>query len=497
MTKIVEMKRFIKYITIFIILSSVFSSCDEWLEATSNTQFPADKLFETKSGFYDALTGVYISMGNEYAYGGAYTWKFNDMVALPYVLVTDNEFSTWQTHLYNNLIAQDEIPVFWQQSYNIIANINMILRELDSHRDVIPDEVEYNLIKGELLALRAYVHFDLLRMFGVSEWSEANATKLTVPYVTVYSKDEEIQRSYADTETLLLSDINTAIDCLSKDPITGNIPDNFNSTINANGYWNNRTKHMNYYATRALLARAYQWKNDLKSAAEEAQAVLTGLFDNDAVEWVDYEAFVTATSDDQRDWTFSTEHIFSLEVTQLQDFISGYLLSVTDNIAIRLTNEVVNELLYPGSDMASATDIRGPRMLLKFGSLGYSCYKLYGSSTYDSNYRNRMPMIKIPEMYYIMAEYHIAQGQNKEALALLDEVRSNRGVSTSFDEEANAEEELMKEYYREFLSEGQMFYYLKHKKLTPKLWSDFSLSEDDLIYPYPQSEIDYGRVQEL
>lgn len=106
-------------------------------------------------------------------------------------------------------------------------------------------------------------------------------------------------------------------------------------------------------------------------------------------------------------------------------------------------------------------------------------------------------MIKIPEMYYIMAEYHIAQGQNKEALALLDEVRSNRGVSTSFDEEANAEEELMKEYYREFLSEGQMFYYLKHKKLTPKLWSDFSLSEDDLIYPYPQSEIDYGRVQEL
>ena len=108
-----------------------------------------------------------------------------------------------------------------------------------------------------------------------------------------------------------------------------------------------------------------------------------------------------------------------------------------------------------------------------------------------------MPMIKISEMYYIIAENHIKQNQNAEALAVLDEVRSKRGVSTTLADDANAEEELMKEYYREFLSEGQMFYYLKHKNLTPKIWTDFSLTTDDLIYPYPQSEIDYGRVQEL
>lgn len=100
-------------------------------------------------------------------------------------------------------------------------------------------------------------------------------------------------------------------------------------------------------------------------------------------------------------------------------------------------------------------------------------------------------------MYYIIAENYIAEGQNGEALDVLDEVRNHRGVTTTFNDDAVAEDELMKEYYREFLSEGQMFYYLKHKKLTPMLWPDFNLSAEDLIYPYPQSELDYGRVQEL
>ena len=55
----------------------------------------------------------------------------------------------------------------------------------------------------------------------------------------------------------------------------------------------------------------------------------------------------------------------------------------------------------------------------------------------------------------------------------------------------------MKEYYREFMCEGQVFYYLKHTKLSTMVWPAFYLTEDDLIYPYPQDEIDYGRVQEL
>ena len=91
----------------------------------------------------------------------------------------------------------------------------------------------------------------------------------------------------------------------------------------------------------------------------------------------------------------------------------------------------------------------------------------------------------------------IKDGNNAGALAKLDEVRSHRGISDTYSVEYSAEEELMKEYYREFMCEGQVFYYLKHTRLSTMLWPEFYLTEDNLIYPYPQDEIDYGRVQEL
>lgn len=496
MTKIVEMKRFVKYITVFTILSSVFSSCDEWLEATSNTQFPVDKMFETKSGFYDALTGVYIAMGDENAYGAAYTWKYNDLVAFPYVYQTQPEYVTWQTHLYNNSESQSTFPKIWQQSYNIIANINIILRELETHRNVIMYDAEYNMIKGELLALRAYLHFDLIKLFGVSEWSAENAGKLTVPYVTQYNKEPEIQRTYEETEKLLLGDLNTAIQCLSIDPATGNAPSDFEAVANADGYWTNRGKHMNYYAAKGLLARVYQWKNDFENAAKEAQEVIDGALENEVVSWVDPEVLISATADG-RDWTFSSEHLFSLEVTGLFDYLDDYMMTVSQAENMRVPLTFVETCLFPADDVSGVTDIRGQRMMLQYTANGYLCYKFYYSSKYASAYRNRMPMIRLSEMYYILAESYIESGNDEEALNMLEEVRLHRGIDDPYSSDVNAEEELMKEYYREFIGEGQLFYYLKHRHITPNIWPEFILSEANLIYPYPQDELTYGRVQEL
>ena len=499
--KFAEMNRFIKYITVFAILSSMLSSCDEWLEATSNTQFPVDKIFSTRTGFYEALTGVYITMGDNYAYGGSYTWRVNDLTAFPYVLQGATYYQALQGHSYHSISAEDELEAMWKQGYETIANINLILRELDERRDVITYEPEYNLIKGELLALRAYIHFDLMRMFGVSEWSAENAFKKTIPYVTQYNKEPEIQRSYEETEQMLLNDLNTAIQCLSVDPVTGNTPSDFNEIANADGYWNNRNKHLNYYAAKALAARIYQWKNDFDTAAQYAQEVIDGALESQLVEWIDPEAIILAVTDDNRDWSFSSEHIFSLEVTQLQKNLSAYLLNLNADYGIRLGSDLVYNLLFMQTDqfgsIAGSEDVRGPAFLLRYGSESFSCYKLYCSTSYNINYRNRIPMIKLSEMYYIITEKLIKDGNNAEALAKLDEVRSHRGISDTFSEEYSAEEELMKEYYREFMCEGQVFYYLKHTKLSTMVWPEFYLTEDDLIYPYPQDEIDYGRVQEL
>ena len=99
------------------------------------------------------------------------------------------------TSNYTTSVAVPSLEQMWQGGYNIIANANKVLQELENGRSVVTDDYEYNLIKGELLGIRAYVHFDLLRMFGPSTWLGDNASKLVVPYVRSYSSAPEVQRT--------------------------------------------------------------------------------------------------------------------------------------------------------------------------------------------------------------------------------------------------------------------------------------------------------------
>lgn len=72
--------------------------------------------------------------------------------------------------------------------YNAIANDNNLLRHLEKADRGMFDGDNYNLIKGEALVLRAYMHFDLLRLFGKSFAMDPQAQ--AIPYVTVYGKDQ-------------------------------------------------------------------------------------------------------------------------------------------------------------------------------------------------------------------------------------------------------------------------------------------------------------------
>ncbi|MDY3978833.1 MAG: RagB/SusD family nutrient uptake outer membrane protein [Tidjanibacter sp.] len=500
------MKKIVIIIAISLAALSL-GSCKEWLEATSSTKIPASQLFETREGFEDALSGVYINMGSYGLYGRDLTWGYLDACVSPYNYSIAVNIKAFQNHLYNGVSAKLAIAEIWAQAYNMLANINLALRELESHRDVIFDTDEYNLYHGELLALRAYIHFDLLRIFGISNWQGDNASKLTVPYVLEYSSAVTPQKSYAETATLLWNDINSAIEALkASDPLlmTAERKSSFDNTINIDGFWNNRYFHLNYYAVLALAARVSQWQNDNVAAAQYAQQVIDGAFDS-LVQWIDVEAQSTAVSDDNRDWIFSAEHIFSLGITNLYTMMSssGWLMDTSgQKSGFSLPNSVVDNVLFVRNDpvtgsQAGAEDLRGPAMQLRIGGLGYYTFKYYGSSSYYPQYANRIPMIRISEMYYMLAEDLIEREQPAKALEQLDIVRRNRGISDDLPATADAPTELMKEYYREFISEGQLFYYLKHKQVTSSISPDFKITYTDLIFPYPDEELNYGRKQEL
>lgn len=442
-----------------------------------------------------------MNMGGGNVYGGNYMWSVNNYAAYPYIIHSQLNVSDVQKHNYTRAQVKSVLDGMWYSGYNIIANINIILRELEARRHVVTSDVEYGLIKGELLALRALVHFDIMRMFGVNDWSGENASKLTVPYITVYSAQVTPQLSYAETEKLLLADLEEALECLKKnDPIVAEPSESFESTINSDDYWTNRSKHMNYYAAVALAARVYQWKNDYETAANYAQEVIDGAFVSGLVSWIDADAIVKESSEDMKDWIFATEHLFSLDVTDLYSSLRQMLFSGS-NVSLYIEESFVNKLFPPidlqTGSIAGMEDVRGTALHMKYTNFGYAHYKYYGSSNYAAAYRNRIPMTRISEMYYIVAEKFIQDGENAEALKQLDMVREHRGITSVLAPETDAAQELLKEYYREFIGEDKLFYYLKHINVESSLSETFDLTAAGLIYPYPDEEINYGRKQEL
>lgn len=474
------------------------SSCDKWLEATSSSQISKDKLFSSRNGFHEALTGVYLDMGSASCYGENCTWYANEITALNYTTDNSSSLVALQKHYYGSTVAMDIFTQIWKSCYNVIANANAILEELDKRRDVITSDYEYNLIRGELLGIRAYVHFDLLRMYGLGRWDNGNEGKMTVPYVTGYSKDVTPQLSYSETVKLLEKDVAEALELLADDPVTGNAPENFESTMNADRYWSYRSRHMNYYAVKALSARINMWKRDFDKAEEDAAEVIDHAFATGLVSWVNADAMVKEISNDLIDWTFSSEHVFSLEITSLYTYVSQFWYSSNPSVNVSLKTE---EALFSQADENFEEDIRGRALLLKYNASGYTSYKFYGSTSFASEYRNRMPMIRISEMYLILAECHCRKAEYEEAFDCLDEIRAHRGYTDPIDRNLHPEPEYLLEFLRETLGEGQSCFMLKRLLAEGNeaaagcgaMLEDFA---GNTMYPYPTDETTYGRVQE-
>ena len=82
----------------------------------------------------------------------------------------------------------------WSKGYNVIANCNKLISEAEAKDSTAFREgaLERNLIIGEAKALRAMMHFDILRLFAPSVESGDGSKR--IPYFTVYPSKYEPDR---------------------------------------------------------------------------------------------------------------------------------------------------------------------------------------------------------------------------------------------------------------------------------------------------------------
>jgi hypothetical protein len=472
------------------------SSCKkDWLDVTSSTEIRATEQFSSEAGFRDALIGVYIGMTDPAMFGRDMTYNLVDLLSQQYnPLTTLALYFQVQQYNYTGNRSQRQINAIWNKSYGVIANINNALTFIDERREIL-NPISYSIIKGELLGLRAYVYFDLLRLYGYGNLANRTdvATKLAIPYVTTFSKDLTAQKSYVETFALLNKDINESLILLKEDPIFPNPgrPANYFAEVNRLGFYNNREKRMNYYAAKALQARVLLWQGGTanvtaaKLVAEEVIASSPARLVNG-----------TAAGDP----VLYREHIFNLDINGFINIVNPLLIAQdgTQYDALFLSTSTAQSVYETSNPNIGPADFRF-NTLLESQARGLVSIKLRQNLTTNYVGRNAMPLLKLPEMYYIAAEAYITENLPK-AIEYLNLVRTSRGIIQLIPANATAtvvSQELFKEYRKEFINEGQLFYYFKRTGLLQIPGLAVTTIANDRIYvlPYPDSEIEFGRVQ--
>ena len=483
-----------KYLITGLLLVIAASSCKKnWLDVSSSSQIKAEDQFKQESGFKDALMGVYITMAGPTLYSRDLTWSVMDLLAQQYnTLPSSARYADVQQYKYQSSRAVPYLDPFWSGLYNSIANINAALTYIDKNKSVLKP-IDYALIKGELTGLRAFLHFDLLRLYGYGNISGRSVSdKLTVPYVLDFDKNAAPQLTYTQTFDLLQKDISAALELLKEDPVyqAASRPEGYYDEVNRTGFYNNRQQRMNYYAVRALEARFLLWRGGADNLAI-ARVAAEDVINNSPASLIN-----PVDIGNSRMWT--QEHIFSLNVNGFADIIGAYFNADVANVnALFMLPAIAEGVFETQKSNVGQADRRYTSLMLS-QSRGLAPVKLINQS--GGTVVNTMPLIKLPEMYYIAAECYLGTDLGK-AIQYLNEVRASRGIIEEIPSAATrqeVEEELYKEYRKEFVSEGQLFFYYKRlgKTTIPGLALGTVVGDNIYNLPYPDNEVEFGNREQ-
>jgi len=481
----------IKYLFAFLLVISM-SSCEKWLSVKPKAQIDSEDNFKTEQGFKDALTGVYLNLSSTQLYGMDMTWGFVDVLAKQYT-----EYSSSQNNTYSRLMdwnyttpeGVEKIRSIWKGMYYSIANLNNIIDNIDKSGSGIFSGTNYNVIKGECLGLRAFHHFDLLRLFAPSPSAAGGLTAPGIPYREHLDNYSAEKFTIAQDLEKIVLDLKSAATLLeTADPIK-------NTQISSTDYLRDRKFKFNYYAVQSLLARVYLYAGDYEKALEHSKIVI-----NDSEAGKFPVTPIAQVINGNR--IFSTEVIFYINMTNLNTLVNeNFVPSANTNVAMSKSNALMRNVFDVQNNAANSSDYRYQYWTIANSSTSAkgTITKLYQELNTNLDAVNRLPLVRLSEMYYIAAESCLKiAGKRLEADTYLNKARANRGLaplSTNLST-VQFQDEIFKEYRKEFLAEGQLFYYYKRLNL-PNIITTTNFPAGPAVYnlPFPDDEIEYGNVK--
>lgn len=465
-----------KLMIVCCVAAVLLTGCKDWIDISPKTEVKSKEFFKTEDGFKSALIGIYGRMTNDETYGKNLTYGFIEELVQRYDNYSSNMIPTDEERAriydYKNFTdSKNMVNTIWEEMYKTIANINNLLEQLEENGDRVLTTPGYRtMIEGEAYALRAYHYFDLLRLWGPIY--AADPTARAIPWRGAFNNEKVPLMAADKVIEKILDDLRQAELLLADDTMEfgRNIDDLF---------MGERRFRMNLYAVKALTARVHLYAGNKGKAADYARDVI----ENSGLE---------LANDNRYDVSLSAEALFCLDMFNMEERVADYWKNTVgmDQERWISTDNIRNVFEY---FTIGINDIRYKNTYgFIHGSNRFMCRKYLGSTV---NYKNIVPMIRLGEMYLILAESVAPE----DSYTHLNTLRNTRGISKSDNLGSLTDAErlgyLNKEYQKEYFAEGQWFYFLKRHNVQ----TFHRLPVEKMIYytlPIPDDEVEFGDVTE-
>lgn len=473
--------------TMIIACTTLFASCDSWLEVKPYDQIAEGELQKSEKGYQKMLNGIYIDLNSDALYGQTLSVEMIEVMGGAYTIGTDN--SVWgnykdlSSYQYNTEYWRNRLDQTWNKAYALILNCNKILETIDGNKNLFTDG-SYYIIKGEALALRAMLHFDMLRLFGPVYSKDSD--KKAIPYYTKQTNSPEPILTAQEVMEKITTDYEDALNYLANDPVKTEGTMMSSTEDGSSNFLRYRALRLNYYAVEALMARAYLYMGNKTEAFKYATDVIKTA-DQNIFPFVDKNLVIGSPADPDR--IFSSEVLFALTNTSRGTIHKNFFdPSRLPNYVFRMDDSMMSNLVYGGAATTGGyqDDYRYRACWMATGSNRYF-YK-YSDMVANGSIQNTMiPMVRLGEMFLIAAESQ--SGDLKAGVQYVNALRRNRGVASL----TTLTPDLLKyEYIRELYGEGQLFFL--YKRLNSDIITSATSSKNpkasDLIFvvPLPDTE---------
>lgn len=452
----------------------LFSSCNKWLDVELADKVTEEKLFSSLQGYQEALAGVYSTMADSSLYGAKLSMEEIDLLAQYYNYDgVSADYENFKNYNYEESRSQTRIGTTWSALYAAISATNNVIKWASNDVSVLTPDMK-NQILGEAYGLRAYLHFDLIRLFCPDV--KASPKAAGIPYnlqfgvslPPVYSVEEAVQ--------LVVDDLKAAETFLSNDPINTVKPYEMVNKNEADRY----VARFNLYSAKAMLARVSLMRGDKSSAIKYAKEVVeSGKF-----RLLDFAS--VDKSDQEIDILFSDEHIFSLRKRNISDFTNSlHYAKVSGGVtsSAKLPFVSVSQIYENNND-----DVRYIKWFRTGG--GFMKFNMDNKEKFFS----KMPMIKLSEMYLILAESYLSTDE-QQAFSYINELRDHR-IRNNPHWSYLTMDYIVQEMRREYLGEGQLWYAYKRLNLgvptSNGIIGVIPPSDKVFVFPMPLKEIETG-----